>query len=111
MRIGQPEGLRTRRLLRRVAASKGLIRTILRFFTFKAGRQIRGKSAGNPGGWGNFLRIEVERNTGPGKPTFNLLVSEVAISGKRTNVSRSETFRNLTMEPGTAKYAVDVVNL
>jgi phage tail sheath protein FI len=79
-------------------------------FNFRAGRRIRGASADNPGNWGNFLRLEVEHNGNSSTSTFNLFVSEVAISGNRTTVLQTETFRNLTMTPNTANNALEVVN-
>lgn len=77
---------------------------------FTAGRRIRGQSAANPGDWGNFLRVEIEHTGTTTDTLFNLFVSEVAISGNRTTVLQTESFRNLTMKPDTANYAVDVVN-
>lgn len=77
---------------------------------FAAGRRIRGKSAENPGDWGNFLRLEVEHTSAATDTLFNLFVSEVAVAGNRTTVLQTESFRNLTMKPDTANYAVDVVN-
>ena len=77
---------------------------------FPAGRRIRGQSATNPGNWGHFLRIEVEHNDASSEAIFNLFVSEVAISGNRTTVLQTETFRNLTMEPGAPNDALAVVN-
>jgi uncharacterized protein len=79
-------------------------------FNFRAGRSIRGESADNPGNWGNFLRLEVEHNGSLPASTFNLIVSEVAISGNRTTVLQTEVFRNLTMTPDRANNAIDVVN-
>ena len=79
-------------------------------FNFRAGRRIRGASSDNPGSWGNFLRLEVEHNGNASTSTFNLFVSEVAISGNRTTVLQTETFRNLTMTPNTANNALEVVN-
>jgi phage tail sheath protein FI len=80
---------------------------ILNFF---AGRRIRGASAENPGDWGNFLRIDVEHNDSTANAIFNLFVSEVAIAGNRTSTLRTETFRNLSMDPNNASYAVEVIN-
>lgn len=79
-------------------------------FNFTAGRRIRGASAENPGAWGNFLRLEIEHNGTAATSTFNLFVSEVAISGNRTTVLQTETFRNLTMAPDTPNNALEVVN-
>jgi phage tail sheath protein FI len=78
--------------------------------TFFAGRRIRGASGQNPGGWGNFLRLDVEHNNSTANATFNLFVSEVAIAGNRTSTLRTETFRNLSMDPNNASYAVEVIN-
>ncbi len=79
-------------------------------FNFTAGRRIRGASAENPGAWGNFLRLEIEHNGTAATSTFNLFVSEVAISGNRTTVLQTETFRNLTMAPDTPNNAIETVN-
>ena len=79
-------------------------------FNFRAGRRIRGASATNPGNWGNFLRLEVEHNGNRASDTFNLIVSEVQITGNRTTVVQTETFRNLTMTPDTPNNAIEVVN-
>ena len=71
----------------------------------------------NPGTWGNFLRIEADRDVAvPADPTqtvaelFNLTISEVAILGGRQTTVRSETYRNLTLRPGVANDALQVVN-
>jgi uncharacterized protein len=79
-------------------------------FNFRGGRRIRGASADNPGQWGNFLRLDVEHNGSLPQSTFNLFVSEVAISGNRTTVLQTEAFRNLTMTPDTPNNALEVVN-
>jgi phage tail sheath protein FI len=77
-----------------------------------AGRQIRGVSITDPGTWGNALRIEVDYNTSDLTSTelFNLTVSEVATADGREVVLRSESYRNLTMDPDARNYAVDSVN-
>jgi Bacteriophage tail sheath protein len=77
---------------------------------FFAGRRIRGASARNPGDWGRFLRLEVEHNGTAATSTFNLFVSEVAISGTRTTVLLTESFRNLSVTPDTSNNALEVVN-
>ena len=58
----------------------------------------------------DFLRLEVEHNGTAATSTFNLFVSEVAISGTRTTVLQTESFRNLSMTPDTANNAFEVVN-
>ncbi len=79
-------------------------------FNVTAGRRIRGQSAVNPGGWGNYLRLVVELNDSSTASTFNLYVSEVSIDGDRTTVVKTETFINLTMQPNTPNNAIEVVN-
>lgn len=79
-------------------------------FRVRAGRQIRGEIAVNPGDWGNNLFLEVDYDATDVEALFNLVVTEVqTLNGQRT-VLRTETFRNLTMEPGTPNNALDVVN-
>jgi phage tail sheath protein FI len=79
-------------------------------FRVRAGRQIRGEIAVNPGSWGNGLHLEVDYDCTDPETLFNLIVSEVAVSNGRRAVLRSETFRNLTTEPGAANNAVATVN-
>ena len=83
----------------------------------RAGERVRGTSVLNPGTWGNFLRIEADRDVAvPADPTqtvaelFNLTISEVAILGGRQTTVRSEVYRNLTFRPGVANNALQVVN-
>jgi phage tail sheath protein FI len=83
----------------------------------RAGRRVRGESVLNPGTWGNFLRIEIDRDVAiPDDPTqtadelFNFTVSEVAILGGRQSTVRSETYRNLTFRPDVTNNAIQVVN-
>ena len=79
-------------------------------FRARAGRQIRGEIAVNPGLWGDGLHIEVDYDCTDPETLFNLTVSEVAVSNGRRSVLRSETYRNLTMEPAVPNNAVDTVN-
>lgn len=79
-------------------------------FNITAGRQIRGQSAINPGLWGNGLRLDIDYDCLDPATQFNLTVSEVATSNGRTRVLRSESFRNLTLQPGVPNNALDVVN-
>lgn len=112
VRIGQPGDAEGTPPLKATSTAKGVVNDFAGnpVFNFKAGRRIRGESADNPGDWGNFLRLEIEHNgTGPAA-TFNLFVSEVAISGNRTTVLQTETFRNLTMTPDTPNNVIEVVN-
>lgn len=79
-------------------------------FRVRAGRQIRGEIAVNPGLWGNNLLVEVDYDTTDSERLFNLTLTEVNVSNGRRSVLRSETFRNLTMEPGAPNNALAVVN-
>jgi phage tail sheath protein FI len=76
----------------------------------QAGRQIRGASALNPGVWGDNLFVDVDYDTIDPESLFNLIVTEVVTANGRRTVLRTETFRNLTMEPGAPTNALDVVN-
>ncbi|MCE4555795.1 phage tail sheath C-terminal domain-containing protein [Roseateles cellulosilyticus] len=79
-------------------------------FNVTAGRQMRGLSAQNPGTWGNGVRLDIDYDSFDPSAQFNLTVSEVATSNGRTQVLRSESFRNLTMQAGAPNFALDVVN-
>ena len=79
-------------------------------FRVRAGRQIRGEIAVNPGLWGNNLLVEVDYDCADAETQFNLVVSEVAVANGRRNVLRTETYRNLTMEVGAPNNALAVVN-
>jgi hypothetical protein len=80
--------------------------------TASAGQQLRGASVDDPGTWGNALRIEIDYNTSDLTSTelFNFTVSEVATADGREVVVRSESYRNVTMDPDAGNYAVDTVN-
>ena len=75
-----------------------------------AGRRIRGEPALNPGEWGNSVRLEIDYGTTDAANLFNLTVYEVREDGDRTSIVNTETFRNLTMEPGRPNNALEVIN-
>ena len=79
-------------------------------FRARAGRQIRGEIAVNPGLWGNNVLLGVDYDSTDPLTLFNLTVTEVALSNGRRSVVRSESFRNLTMQTGAPNHAVAVVN-
>ncbi|HMO47489.1 MAG TPA: phage tail sheath C-terminal domain-containing protein [Rubrivivax sp.] len=79
-------------------------------FRARAGRQIRGGIAVNPGAWGGHLMLEVDYDSTDPATLFNLVVTEIAASNGRRSVLRSETFRNLTMDPAAPNHALAVVN-
>jgi hypothetical protein len=78
----------------------------------RAGRQIRGEIALNPGLWGNNVLLEVDYDVTSANRDefFNLIVTEVAVNNGRRSVLRTETFRNLTLRPGAPNNAIEVVN-
>jgi phage tail sheath protein FI len=79
-------------------------------FRARAGRQIRGEIAVNPGEWGNNILLDVDYDTSDPETLFNVIVTEVSVSNGRRSVLRTETFRNLTMEAGAPNNALAVVN-
>ncbi len=79
-------------------------------FNVTAGRHFAGAPVDDPGAWGNSLRVEIDYDTTEPNDTFNLTLQEVGLANGRRVVRRSESYRNLTMEPDTENYAVDVVN-
>ena len=79
-------------------------------FRVVAGRRLRGQIATNPGVWGNNVFLEVDYDTSAPTTTFNIVVSEVAVENGRSRVLRSETFRNLTMDPAAPNFALATIN-
>lgn len=66
-------------------------------------------TAASPGGWGNNLRISIDRvNVRNPDAEFNLLVSQLQADGSTLAVV--ETHRNLNMDSTSAMYALSVVN-
>jgi len=66
-------------------------------------------TAASPGGWGNNLRISIDRvNVRNPDAEFNLLVSQLQADGSTLSVV--ETHRNLNMDSNSALYAPSVVN-
>lgn len=79
-------------------------------FRARTGRRIRGEAALNPGAWGNNVLIDVDYDTTDPETLFNVIISEVRVDNGRRSIVRTETFRNLTMEPGAPNNAIEVVN-
>jgi phage tail sheath protein FI len=77
--------------------------------TVTAGRQWKGVSVEDPGGWGNFVRLDVDYETTDPATLFNLTVSEVGRAGAQP-VLRTETFRNLSMTSTAVNFVDSVVN-
>lgn len=100
-----------------VRVGNGLVASVVQvdgggavMFNVTAGRRFQGEAVDDPGVWGDQLRIEIDYDTSAPDETFNLTIQEVGLSDGRTVVLRSESYRNLTMEPDTPNYVVDVVN-
>src|SRR5262249_23315163 len=60
------------------------------------------------GAWGNNIRLEVDYDTLDPSQMFNLTAVRVDLTTGQP--VQTETFRNLTFEPGAPTYAPDVVN-
>jgi len=75
-----------------------------------AGRMIRSESVEDPGAWGNDLRIDIDYDTGDPAGQFNLNVAQVVLVDGREVPTRNETYRNLSMDPDSPRYAVALVN-
>ncbi|MCR0982747.1 phage tail sheath family protein [Roseomonas populi] len=73
-----------------------------------AGKSLMVKAV-DPGKWGNRLRVVATAVAGSPK-LFNLMVQEVVSTAGNLSVLESETFLNLSMVPGEAGFAPDVVN-
>lgn len=65
--------------------------------------------APSPGSWGNSVRLAVDYNTTVPGSSFNLTVTQVD-SSSPPNAVVTEVYRNLTLNPSDANYAVAVVN-
>jgi uncharacterized protein len=66
-------------------------------------------TASSPGSWGNSVRLAVDYNTTNPGAAFNLAVTQVD-SSSPPNTLATEVYRNLTLTPADANYAVAVVN-
>jgi len=74
-----------------------------------AGTAILLACAASPGRWGNSVRLAVDYNTIAPTSRFNLTVTSVDTSSPPAAVA-TEVYRNLTLDPSDAGYAVAVVN-
>jgi phage tail sheath protein FI len=79
-------------------------------FRALAGRRIRGQIATNPGTWGNNVFADVDYDTSDPANTFNLVVTETITENGRPRVVRTETFRNLTLDPNSPSNVLANVN-
>lgn len=73
------------------------------------GTDILAATAASDGAWGDRVRLSVDFASNAPGSRFNLVVSEVDTSTPPVALS-TETYRNLTLDPTDANYAVDLVN-
>jgi phage tail sheath protein FI len=76
--------------------------------TVTAASLVNGQAVPSPGAWGNNIRLEVDYDTLDSSQMFNL--TAVRVDPATGQPVQTETFRNLTFEPGASTYAPDVVN-
>lgn len=80
--------------------------------TFTAGRQnpVNSTLLPNPGTWGNNLRVAVDYPAPISGNRFNLTIALVEPRNGGEVVLKSETFRNLSMDPADLDFVQSVVN-
>jgi uncharacterized protein len=66
-------------------------------------------TAASAGAWGNNLELTVDHATSSPGSTFNLTITEIEQRAGSRVVARTETHRNLSMNPDSANYAVTAV--
>jgi phage tail sheath protein FI len=66
--------------------------------------------AASPGSWGNGLRLDVDYRTGNPDSWFNLTVTEYVERDGVHVAGRTESHRNLSMNPSSPGYVVPAVN-
>jgi phage tail sheath protein FI len=67
--------------------------------------------AASVGAWGNDLQVGVEHVANGGTPTtFNLVVRYRPEAAGRRQIVATEAFRNLSVDPASARYVTSVVN-
>ena len=76
----------------------------------EAGQPVLRARAESPGEWGNLLQIDVDYNQVDSATSFNLKVTQFSPQGGILVATDVESFRNLSMNPALAGYAVTSVN-
>ncbi len=67
-------------------------------------------TATSPGAWGNNVRLAVDFATTDPSKQFNLTVSLLGVVQGQTKVLKTETFRNLEIDPAKPNDAAKIVN-
>ena len=95
-----------------VRAASGAVKAAVALENGTTGGAIRvlTVTALSEGVWGNYLRLDVDYATTNPDSTFNLVISEYTPSGGELTLGRVETYRNLSMDQESRRYAVNVVN-
>jgi len=74
------------------------------------GDDVLDLTAASSGSWANSLRITVDNGTTNPDSLFNLTATSYAISGGVLVPDTTETFLNLSFNPSSPSYAIDVIN-
>jgi uncharacterized protein len=75
-----------------------------------SGTTVLTATAKSPGAWGNGVRLDVDFATTDPAKQFNLSVSQLGVVQGQTRVLKTETFRNLEIDPAKPNDAVKIVN-
>jgi phage tail sheath protein FI len=67
-------------------------------------------TARSEGLWGNYLKLDVDYGTTNPDSTFNLTVYQYIPGETELTLSSTETFKNLSMDSRSPRYAVNVIN-
>lgn len=98
----------TESLVVRTATGAGAASVTLKNGVDGAAESVMTISALSEGVWGNALRIQVDYATPNPDSYFNLIITEMPRGA--TAPANQETFRNLSMNPQSTAYAVNVIN-
>jgi phage tail sheath protein FI len=74
------------------------------------GNDVLDLAAASSGSWANSLRVTVDYGTTNPDSLFNLTATSYALSGGVLVPDKTETFLNLSFDPSSPSYAIDVVN-
>ena len=75
-----------------------------------SGHDVLDLTAASSGSWANSLRITVDYGTTNPNSLFNLTATSYALSGGVLVPEKTETFLNLSFDPSSPSYAIDVIN-
>jgi phage tail sheath protein FI len=74
------------------------------------GTTVLTATARSAGAWGNNVRLEVDFATNDASKQFNLVVTQLGLVQGQTKVVKTETFRNLVLDPTQPNDATKIVN-